>query len=107
MNSLKVLTDSTSTRNYCKLTSSESIMSHFFFYCFRKEIKLLEYQCKSLTFTEMCRGRCSAAVLPTGRPEICAYGFRNPWRCGFDRLTDVLYCGDVGHTDVEAVKIVE
>lgn len=40
-------------------------------------------------------------------PEICAYGFRNPWRCSFDRQTDVLYCGDVGHTAVEAIYTVE
>ncbi|CAM9759383.1 unnamed protein product [Scytosiphon promiscuus] len=40
-------------------------------------------------------------------PEICASGFRNPWRCSFDRETDELYCGDVGHTMVEEVDIVE
>lgn len=40
-------------------------------------------------------------------PEICASGFRNPWRCGFDRETDELYCGDVGHTFVEEIDIVE
>ena len=41
------------------------------------------------------------------RGEICAPGFRNPFRCGFDRATDDLYCGDVGHTNVEEVDIVE
>ncbi|CAN0331815.1 unnamed protein product, partial [Scytosiphon promiscuus] len=40
-------------------------------------------------------------------PEICANGFRNPWRCGFDRETDELYCGDVGHTNVEEIDIVQ
>lgn len=40
-------------------------------------------------------------------PEICASGFRNPWRCGFDRDTDELYCGDVGHTLVEEIDIIE
>lgn len=40
-------------------------------------------------------------------PEICANGFRNPWRCGFDRETDELYCGDVGYVSVEEVDIVE
>lgn len=40
-------------------------------------------------------------------PEICASGFRNPWRCGFDRANDDLYCGDVGHTNVEEIDIVE
>ncbi|CAM9121681.1 unnamed protein product, partial [Hapterophycus canaliculatus] len=45
--------------------------------------------------------------LDTGLPEICASGFRNPWRCSFDRQTDELYCGDVGHTNVEEIDIVE
>lgn len=40
-------------------------------------------------------------------PEICASGLRNPWRCGFDRDTDVLYCGDVGHYRIEEVDIIE
>ena len=40
-------------------------------------------------------------------PEICASGFRNPFRCSFDRADDTLYCGDVGHTNVEEVDIIE
>lgn len=46
------------------------------------------------------------AGLSGGRPEICAYGFRNPFRCGFDKETDELYCGDVGHTLVESIDLV-
>ncbi|CAM9749520.1 unnamed protein product [Ectocarpus fasciculatus] len=42
-----------------------------------------------------------------GRAEICAQGFRNPYRCSFDRLNDDLYCGDDGHQDVESIKKVE
>lgn len=43
----------------------------------------------------------------TGLPEICAYGLRNPFRCGFDTATDELFCGDVGHTFVEAIYKIE
>lgn len=45
-----------------------------------------------------------------GRPglvaEIFAYGFRNPWRMSFDKLTGKLYVGDVGQNDIEEVSIV-
>src|SRR5262245_2457996 len=41
-----------------------------------------------------------------GRDEIYATGFRNPWRCSFDRGTGKLYVGDVGDGMVEEVDIV-
>lgn len=39
-------------------------------------------------------------------PEIYAFGFRNPFRFSFDRLTGELYVGDVGQNDIEEVDLV-
>jgi glucose/arabinose dehydrogenase len=40
------------------------------------------------------------------RPEIWAYGFRNPWRFSFDALTGDLWLADVGQDRAEEVAIV-
>ena len=40
----------------------------------------------------------------TARPEIWAYGLRNPWRFSFDRATGDLYIADVGQNAYEEVN---
>jgi putative heme-binding domain-containing protein len=41
------------------------------------------------------------------RPEVWAYGFRNPWRMSFDRQSGELFVGDVGWELWEMVHRVE
>jgi glucose/arabinose dehydrogenase len=42
------------------------------------------------------------------RTEIWAYGFRNPWRCAFDKKGNrELFCADVGQNSFEEVDIVK
>jgi glucose/arabinose dehydrogenase len=47
------------------------------------------------------------AHTPGARPEIWAYGLRNPWRFSFDHEADMLYVGDVGQAEWEEINAVD
>jgi glucose/arabinose dehydrogenase len=40
------------------------------------------------------------------KPEVWAYGFRNPWRASFDVATGALWVADVGQSNIEEIDVV-
>ena len=46
------------------------------------------------------------AATPGAAPEIWAYGFRNPWRFGFQPGTGNLFVGDVGFSTWEEIDLI-
>jgi putative heme-binding domain-containing protein len=49
----------------------------------------------------------TAGVAPPVRPELWAYGLRNPWKMSFDRTTGDLWCGDIGWELWEMVHLIK
>ena len=57
--------------------------------------------------TTPSRRTTRSSAMKGARPEVWAYGFRNPWRMSFDRQTGELFVGDVGWELWEMVHRVE
>jgi len=62
---------------------------------------------KDNPFVNQTKGSGSGAEPQATRPEIFAYGLRNPWRMSFDRQTGQLFTGDVGQNLFEEVNLIQ
>ena len=47
------------------------------------------------------------AASEEGRPEVWAYGLRNPWRISIDATTGTLFIPDVGQEETEEINVVD
>ena len=47
------------------------------------------------------------AARADARPEVWAYGLRNPWRISFDPASGLLWAGDAGHYAMEEIDVIE
>jgi uncharacterized repeat protein (TIGR03806 family) len=75
-----------------------------------------EVQLTDNLFGKILRIRIDAGnatyTVPSDNPfgatnPVWALGFRNPWRCSFDRGNGNMWCGDVGESDREEVNFVK
>ncbi len=41
-----------------------------------------------------------------GAPEVWVWGVRHFWKCTLDRKTDDIWCGEVGHQNVEEINLI-
>jgi hypothetical protein len=41
-----------------------------------------------------------------GAPEVWVWGVRHFWKCTLDRKTDDIWCGEVGHQNVEEIDLI-
>jgi glucose/arabinose dehydrogenase len=54
-----------------------------------------------------CGTAISPALLGAARPDVFAWGFRNPWRLWVDPRTGRVWVGDVGEVSYEEVTVVQ